>query len=139
MAIGVVDQVVTGQLGIALGERVLSLWRAHERLGALETYPESGPGAADGRAAAEAVLRRALSSLGNREAYALARRLIDGETGIAAGSLESSLVLQDLAQAGLATWDVGMGSTEPTPLLRELLQFLETAVEEAAAQAEEQP
>ena len=138
MAAGMVEEAVTGQLGLALGERVLSLLRAHERLGALETYPDSGPGADDARAAAEAVLRRTLLSLGQRETYALAKRLVDDEAGIAAGSLESSLVLQDLAQAGLASWDVGMGSTESTPLLRELLRFLEAAVDEAAVQVDEQ-
>ena len=138
MAAGMVEEAVAGQLGSALGERVLSLLRAHERLGALETYPDSGPVAVDARAATEAVLRRTLLSLGNRENYALARRLVDDQAGIAAGNLESSLVLQDLAQAGLASWDVGMGSTEATPLLRELLRLLEAAVDQAAAQVDAQ-
>jgi hypothetical protein len=82
------------------------------------------------------VLRRALAALSSREGYELAGRLLAGEDALAAGSLESSIVLQDLAQAGLAVWDVGSGSSQPTPLLRELFQLLAVAVTEAAAEAE---
>lgn len=129
-------RIAPSHLGSAIAERVLSLSRAQDRLRALETHPAAVEPEPDGQAAAEAVLRRALAALGSREGYQLAGRLLAGEKVPTAGSLESSTVLQDLAQAGLAVWDVGSGSSQPTPLLRELLEPLAAAVTEAAAEAE---
>ena len=130
------SRIASSQLAGAIAERVLSLSRVQDRLRALETYPASGEPVPGRQAAAEAVLRRALAALSSREGYELAGRLLAGEDTLAAGSLESSIVLQDLAQAGLAVWDVGSGSSQPTPLLRELFQLLAVAVTEAAAEAE---
>ena len=130
------SRIASSQLAGAIAERVLSLSRVQDRLRALETYPASGEQVPDRQAAAEAVLRRALAALSSREGYELAGRLLAGEDTLAAGSPESSVVLQDLAQAGLAVWDVGSGSSQPTPLLRELFQLLAVAVTEAAAEAE---
>lgn len=128
------SRIASSQLAGAIAERVLSLSRAQDRLQALETYTASGEPEPDGQAAAEAVLRRALAALSSREGYELAGRLLAGEDALAAGSPESSVVLQDLAQAGLAVWDVGSGASQPTPLLRELFQVLAAAVTEAAVE-----
>ncbi|MHB8613004.1 MAG: hypothetical protein ACYDAL_11325 [Candidatus Dormibacteraceae bacterium] len=128
------SRIASSQLAGAIAERVLSLSRVQDRLRALETYAPSGEAEQDGQAAAEAVLRRALAALSSREGYELAGRLLVSEDAIAARSLESSVILQDLSQAGLAVWDVGLGSSQPTLLLRELFRLLEAAVTEAAAE-----
>ena len=130
------SRIAPSQLAGAIAERALSLSRVQDRLRALETYAAPGEPTPDGQAAAEAVLRRALAALSSREGYELAGRLLAGEDALADGTPESSVVLQDLAQAGLAVWDVGSGSSQPTPLLRELLQVLAAAVTEAAAEVE---
>ena len=129
------SRTAAGGLGGAIAERAAALARVQDRLRALDTHTESSPPPEDRRAAAEVVLRGALAALSTRDGYALARRLLARDGVPAAASLESSLVLQDLGQAGLAVWDVGSGLSQPTLLLRELFQLLDQAV----TQAEEQP
>jgi hypothetical protein len=107
-------------LGDALAERVLSLARTNQRLQALEDYREPNDHVV-GQPDAEAVLRRALLVLSNRDAYELARRITAGEE-VAAGD--------DFAHAGLVTWDPGSDSMRPTPLLVELMRVFESAVRE---------
>jgi hypothetical protein len=128
------SRIAPGGLGSAIAERVVALARVQDRLRALDTYTESIAPTEDRRAAAEIVLRGALAALSSREGYELAGRLLAREDPAAAGSEESSVALQDLAQAGLAVWDVGSGSSQPTPLLRELFTLLDQAVSEAEAQ-----
>jgi hypothetical protein len=108
-------------LGDALAERVLSLARTNQRLQALEDYREPNDHVV-GQPDPEAVLRRALLILSSREAYELACRITAGEQ-VAAGD--------DLAQAGLVTWDPGSDSNRPTALLLELMRVFEAAVSEA--------
>ena len=128
------SRIAPSRLGGAIAERVSALARVQERLRALDTYEESSAPTEARRAAAEDVLRGALAALSSREGYELAGRLLSGEDALAAGSVESSIVLKGLAQAGLAVWDVGSGSSQPTPLLRELFQLLDQAVSEAETQ-----
>lgn len=111
-------------LGGALAERVLSLARTNERLRALEDYREPHDHVV-GQPEAEVVLRRALLVLSDREDYELARRIAAGEQA-AAGD--------DLARAGLVTWDPGSDSMRPTGLLVELMRLFESAVREAQAE-----
>jgi hypothetical protein len=108
-------------LGSALAERVLSLARTSQRLEALEDDGEQDDHVV-GQPDALSVLRRALLALSNREAYELARRITAGEQA-AAGD--------DLARAGLVTWDPGSDSIRPTALLLELMRVFEAAVSEA--------
>lgn len=117
-------------LGAALKERLLDRIRLMDRVQALETYPNA-PDGRPARGDAEAVLRQALRALGNRECYELAGRLLAGET-VLGGGLEQWVGLQELAQSGLVSWDVGSGHIEATLLLRELHAVLAAAVEEAA-------
>lgn len=120
---------------MALASRVSSLQRALERLRALESYPsqQAQEEERNERRDTEAVLRQALEALSNPQCYEAARRLVAGEPVSAAGGLGSYLALQRLSQAGLATWDVGSGATQCTPLLRGLLELLEQVIEEASA------
>lgn len=108
-------------LGDALAERVLSLARTTQRLQALEDYREPNDHVV-GQPDAEAVLRRALLVLSDREAYELARRIVAGEQ-VAAGD--------DFARAGLVIWDPGSDAMRPTPLLVQLMRVFESAVREA--------
>ena len=127
------SRIAPSGLGGAIAERVAALARVQGRLQALDTYTESNAPTEDRRTAVETVLRCALAALSSREGYELAGRLLAREDVHAAGSLESSIVLEDLAQAGLAVWDLGSGSSRPTPLLRELFHLLDQAVTEAEA------
>ena len=128
------SRIAAGRLGGAIAERVAALGRVQDRLRALDTYDESMATTEDRRAAAETVLRGALAALSSQEGYQLAGRLLALDGREAAGTLQSSVTLRDLSQAGLAVWDVDSGSSQPTPLLRELFQVLDQAVREAEAQ-----
>lgn len=108
-------------LGDALAERVISLARTNQRLEALEDDRGQNDHVV-GQPDALSVLRRALLALSSRDAYELARRITAGEQA-AAGD--------DLAQAGLVTWDPGSDSIRPTALLLELMRVFEAAVREA--------
>ncbi|HEY8802112.1 MAG TPA: hypothetical protein VIN00_03455 [Candidatus Dormibacteraeota bacterium] len=127
------SRIAPSRLSGAIAERVVALARVQDRLRALDTHTEASAPTEDRRAAAEVVLRGALAALSSREGYELAGRLLAREDVHAAGSLESSIVLEDLAQAGLAVWDLGSGSSRPTPLLRELFHLLDQALTEAEA------
>jgi hypothetical protein len=126
-----VNEPVTGGLGAALRERLLDRIQLIERAQALESHPPAAGGAASRLGDAEAVLRQALRALGVAESYRLAGRILAGET-VSGGGVEEWLALQELAQAGLVSWDVGSGRVDPSPLLRELHALLVAAVEEAA-------
>ena len=124
-------QAVGSGLGGALRERLLDRLRLVDRVEALEGYPAApGEPSAERRAQAEALLRVALRALGNAECYELSSLLLAG--GRPEAGLETWLGLQELAQAGLVSWDVGSGGIEPTPLLRELHALLAGAVREAS-------
>jgi hypothetical protein len=110
-------------LGDALAERALSLARTDERLRALEDFSDAD-GHVVGQADAEALLRRALLALSKHEVYEMARRALAGESP--PGS-------EELAQAGLVTWDPEANVVRPTVLLIELMQFFETAICDAEA------
>jgi hypothetical protein len=108
-------------LGDALAERVLSLARTDARLKALD---DSDPSDAHvvGVPDAELVLRRALLALSSRAGYESAHRILAGE---------HVKVDDDLAKAGLVTWDPLADSMRATALLVELMRVFESAVDEA--------
>jgi len=108
-------------LGDALTERVLSLARTDARLRALEDSSESKPHVV-GEPDAETVLLGALRALSTRVGYESGRRILAGDV-VQAGD--------ELARAGLATWDPASDSMRPTALLVELMRLFESAVEEA--------
>lgn len=112
-------------LADALGERVRSLARTGERLQALEDYREDSSTHVVGRPDAEAVLRSALLALSSAEGFDTARRILAGERVAAT---------EDLATAGLVSWDPGSDSLRPTALLVELMRLFESAIGEAQAE-----
>ena len=120
----------TGGLGAALRERLLDRVRLVERAQALETHPPAATPASR-RNDAAAVLRACLRALGDREGYELAARVLAGEA-VTAGGVPEWSALQELAAAGLVSWDLGSGRVEPTALLRELFGLLSEAAEEAS-------
>lgn len=115
------NKVERGALGEALAERVLSLARTGERLRALDDSFESEPHRV-GEADAEAVLLGALRVLSTTVGYESAHRIVAGE------HVEDG---DELARAGLATWDPASDAMRPTSLLVELMSIFESAVGEA--------
>ena len=115
------NKVERGALGEALAERVLSLARTGERLRALDDSFESEPHVV-GEPDAGAVLLGALRVLSTKGGYESARRIVAGE------HVEGG---DELARAGLATWDPASDAMRPTSLLVELMRVFESAVAEA--------
>ncbi len=120
-----------GGLGAALRDRLVDRVRMIERAQALETHPAGARLASQQVSDAEALLRQCLRALGDRDGYLAAGRVLAGETP-GPESVTEWTALQDLAQAGLVSWDLGTGAAGATPLLRELYGFLAAAVAEAA-------
>lgn len=114
------NKLERGALGEALAERVLSLARTGERLRALDDSFESEPHRV-AEPDAESVLLGALRVLGTRDGYESARRIVAGE------HVEGG---DELARAGLATWDPASDAMRPTSLLVELMRVFESAVSE---------
>jgi hypothetical protein len=108
-------------LGDALAERVLSLARTDARLKALD---DSDPSDAHvvGAPDAELVLRRALLALSSQSGYGSARSILAGKP-VEVGD--------ELAKAGLVTWDPASDSMRATALLIELMRVFESAIDEA--------
>ncbi|HUZ00325.1 MAG TPA: hypothetical protein VMU89_08235 [Thermomicrobiaceae bacterium] len=125
------NEPVTGGLGEALRERLLDRVRLLERAQALESHPPASGAGRNRTGDSEAVLRQALRALGDAQCFRMAGQVLAGEAA-AAGGVGEWLALQELAQAGLASWDLGTGKVEPTPLLRELHALLAAAIDEAA-------
>ncbi len=122
----------TGGLGAALRDRFEERARLIDRAQALESHPQASGEETDGRRrGAEALLRQALRALGERDCFDLGRRVLAGDA-VAAGGVETWAALQELALAGLVTWDLSTGTVEATPLLRELDAVLASALAEAA-------
>ncbi|HEX9100266.1 MAG TPA: hypothetical protein VF956_12330 [Candidatus Dormibacteraeota bacterium] len=115
------SKATRSELGSALAERVLSLSRTNERVRSLDDSRESEPHVV-GEPDAEKVLRRALLALSSHRGYDVARRILAGEQ-VDAGD--------ELATAGLVTWDPVSDSMRPTPLLIEMMRVFESAVDEA--------
>ena len=110
-----------GALGEALAERVMSLARTDARLRALDDPGESAPHVV-GEPDAETVLLGALQALSTKRGYESARRIVAGEH-IEAGD--------ELARAGLTSWDPASDAMRPTPLLVELMRVFESSVAES--------
>lgn len=115
------NKLERGALGEALAERVRSLARTGERLRALDDSFESEPHVV-GEPDAEAVLLGALQVLSTKRGYESARRIVAGD------HVEGG---DELARAGLATWDPASDAMRPTSLLVELMRVFESAVAEA--------
>lgn len=124
---------VADALGAALRGRLLDRLRLIERAQALETHPVAPVKTARQRDDAEALLRQCLRALGDHESFALAGRVLAGDLVVTGGVAEWT-ALQELAQAGLVSWDLGSGTVEATALLRELYTPLVAALAEAAQQ-----
>ena len=115
------NKLDTTALGDALAERVLSLARTDARLRALDDSDES-PAHVVGESDAESVLRRALLALSSQVGYDSARRVLAGKP---------VKVGDELAKAGLVTWDPASDSMRATALLIELMRVFESAIDEA--------
>ena len=126
------NESITGGLGAALRDRLIDRIRMIERAQALETHPVAEDAAGTLASDAEALLRQVLRTLGDRDCFALAGRVLSGEA-VAAGGVSEWTALQELSQAGLVSWDLGTGGVEPPPQLRELHAFLAAAIAEAAS------
>jgi hypothetical protein len=115
------SKVTRSGLGSALAERVQSLSRANARLRAVEDSRESEAHVV-GEPDSETVLRRALQALSSHQGYDSARRILAGEPVNA---------VDELAKAGLVTWNPVSDSMRATALLIELMRVFESAVDEA--------
>lgn len=123
------SETAAAGLGEALRERLQDRLRLIDRAQALEGHPRGSE--AEAGAGAEALLRAALRALGGAECYALAARVISGEA-VSGGGVAEWTALQELAQAGLVTWDLGSGRVCASPLLVELHAVLDSAVRKAS-------
>jgi len=121
---------VADGLGAALRGRLLDRLRLIERAQALETHPLAAGERAPQRDDAEALLRQCLRALGDRDSFALAGRVLAGDLVVTGGVAEWT-GLQELAQAGLVSWDLGSGTVEATALLHEFYTPLMAALTEA--------
>jgi hypothetical protein len=108
-------------LGEALAERVLSLARTDARLRAIDDSGQSDPHVV-GEPDVEKVLLGALQALSTQAGYESARRIMAGDQARSG---------DELAKAGLVTWDPGADSMRPTALLVELMRVFESALVEA--------
>ena len=115
-------------LRAGLAERVLAIVLTQSRLQALDSSAEH-PSPTASRELAEALLRQGLQCLSGASEYLLASQMLQ-QDGVAAGA-EPTLAtpLQNLAQAGLASWDPSTDELHPTALLAALMGIFEPAVQ----------